>query len=445
MGNIGMEESDRLIELFNEKYNEDKIRFKTLPGVTEVWTPNKIVKLYECVSNDDDVTVLADELGIQKSAVTRKINTVDWDKFGEVLDHLCHIDKFGAIKYEAKEFQDRMHFREDIKERNKLITKEAFYSNLHKDVLEKCKGIALRPLPPVSLHRNTKNRTPEHVVLLLSDLHVGQEFTLEETGGINAYNIDVFYKRAESLQNTLMEIIDLHSSLYELPELHIFSLGDNVQGATMNGEWGGAYSSHISVTDQAVIAAKTLGQLIREWSRYFKKITFNGVIGNHGRAGPTKNSDPISASWDNVVYIALNGECSQLKNVSINWSKTWWDKQSVLGTEFLLVHGDYFGNSMNALLTANQKLADLIASIPGSTPFNVLCLGHFHSHTEIETSLGRIIVNGSFVGPDMYSLHQMRVGSRPTQTILGVHPRRGLTWKYCLDLDKGHKGDSFAH
>jgi hypothetical protein len=63
-------------------------------------------------------------------------------------------------------------------------------------------------------------------------------------------------------------------------------------------------------------------------------------------------------------------------------------------------------------------------------------MGHYHSHVEIETPTGAIIVNGSFVGSDIYSLQRMRTGSRPTQTIMGVHPVHGLTWKYNIDLDR---------
>src|SRR3989304_2152788 len=101
-----------------------------------------------------------------------------------------------------------------------------------------------------------------------------------------------------------------------MPELHIFARGDNVQGGGANGEWGSAYTGHISVTEQAVLASKTMAALIEDWSRYFKKVHFRGVVGNHGRGGVSKESDEVSASWDNVTYIALNGEVS--KNPKIN-------------------------------------------------------------------------------------------------------------------------------
>jgi len=431
--------AERIVKLFEEKFKQDPLRFKALPGVTSYWTPQKIVKLYAFTSNPcpelEEKQEFAESVGINSNNCTRKANLINWILFEETLEYLCSMSCEDAVKHEAKKEQVKQQTREKGKVRSKLITREAFYTNLEQRVLEACQNIKVE-LPPVTLNRAPKASEAEHVVLLLSDLHVGQEFRLEETGEINAYNIDIFKQRAANLKKALIEIVQLHSKLYKMPELHIFALGDNVQGGRLNGEWGGAYTGHYSVTDQAVIAAKTMGCLINEWSRYFQKIHFMGVVGNHGRGGVTKESDEVSANWDNVTYIALNGEMAHNPKVDVKWSKTWWSQINILGTEFMLVHGDYFTSSINALLTANQKLHDLVAGIHNAKPFNVLCTGHFHRYTEIETSMGRILVNGSFVGADMYSLHQMRAACRPTQTIFGVNGTHGITWRYPLDLEK---------
>jgi hypothetical protein len=53
--------------------------------------------------------------------------------------------------------------------------------------------------------------------------------------------------------------------------------------------------------------------------------------------------------------------------------------------------------------------------------------------------MGRIMVNGSFVGGDMHSMQHLRSNSRPTQTIFGIHPDHGVTWHYPLDLDRTRK------
>ena len=431
--------ADQIVKLFEEKYDDDPLRFKVLPGVTHQWTPQKMVKLYQFAALPDpepeEKMAFSKEIGINTNGITRKSNLTDWSAFETLLEDLVNMTPEEGVKFEAKKEVVKREAGARVKVRQKLVTREAFYSNLQAKILEAQKTVKVH-MPPVVLSHAPKFGVPEHVVLLVSDWHVGQEFTREETGQINAYNLDIFKQRAQNLQRALIEIVQLHSKLYELPELHIFGLGDNVQGARANGEWGSAYTGHISVTEQAVLASKTMAALINDWSRYFKKVHFRGVVGNHGRGGVSKESDEVSASWDNVTYIALNGELSSNPKVDVQWSKTWWDQVDILGTEFMLVHGDYFTNSLNAILTANQKLHDLVAGIPNAKPFNVLCTGHFHRYTEIETSMGRVVMNGSLVGADIYALHQMRAACKPTQTIFGVNPKHGMTWRYPLDLEK---------
>ena len=123
----------------------------------------------------------------------------------------------------------------------------------------------------------------------------------------------------------------------------------------------------------------------------------------------------------------------EFKNVYVDENNTWWRQIRINGTEFMIAHGDYIKGGVSGLIGEEQRLQSILPD--QGKPFNVLCLGHFHNHMEIETPRGKILVNGSFVGGDVHSLHQLKTKSRPTQTILGVHPVHGVTWKYTLDMD----------
>ena len=94
---------------------------------------------------------------------------------------------------------------------------------------------AVKALPEIhkpffpNLRKKTHN-TPEDVVLLLSDFHIGHEHTLEETGGLSEYNINIFKRRMSNLKFAIRDIFELHAQLYKLPNLHIMVLGDVVAG-----------------------------------------------------------------------------------------------------------------------------------------------------------------------------------------------------------------------
>jgi len=72
----------------------------------------------------------------------------------------------------------------------------------------------------------------------------------------------------------------------------------------------------------------------------------------------------------------------------------------------------------------------MIREIPDYT-----IIGHFHSAGEWSTNNGKIIVNGSFIGPDIFALKNLQRSSRAEQKIFGIHDKRGITWRYDIDLD----------
>jgi hypothetical protein len=433
----------KLHALFCEVEKEDRLRFVGLPGVTTNWSPAKMVLLYNYRANKDETTQqeIADVLGIDRSAVSRKDNGMNWYRFEQELEMLCSMTKEEAIKHAAT-FQSKKNDEKTAKkERQSLITREAFYADLKKSILEANKYIAIKTDVPPPVRPKGKNiSSPEHVVLLLSDMHVGLDFSAADTGGANAYNVDIMQRRMDGLKRGLASIYRIHSQAYSMPVLHIFALGDMVQGGNLQGEWGGAYNSpYVHLSRQAATVASSVGSLIEFSKSMFDQIDFVGVVGNHGRAGVSKNSDRVGANWDNQAYMFLGAKFENDPRVHIDYDMdTWWKSRSVLGTEFLLIHGDHMGNNPTSILQNNQKLQEIVLQTSGKS-FNILCLAHFHSHFEKETTMGRVIINGSFVGADIHSLHHMRAGSRPTQTILGVHPEHGMTWKYCLDLDKTEK------
>lgn len=441
-----------LSKMFFKKYKEDPARFDTLPGTTACWSSVKLVKLYIMASANMEADVveegeekqshleMAQELKVERSTLTKKINAMDWKNFEFRLSRLCVMSDEEFIEESAEEHKKACLVKAGLKIRKNNINRLSMMK-----FLEDTLGNSLEPskrlkFPPYKPQKHKKQNTPEHAVLLLSDLHVGLEFTKEETGGLNAYNIEIYKQRCLNLRQGVLEILDLHSRMYAIPELHVLCLGDCVQGTNMGGQWGPGYiSSTASITTQATICADSISDLLKTWSRYFRNVRFVGIAGNHGRAGAFKNSDKLDANWDNVVYGYVRRDMSEYKNVQVEFSSSWWQKKDINGTEFLMIHGDELKGSVNSIKNTEQKITSLIGSGPGEKQHEIFVAGHFHSHYEIETSNGRILLNGSFIGGDTYSMKSISVRSAPTQTILGVHPRHGMTWKYCLDLSTERK------
>jgi len=431
------QEAERLAKEFRDKFKEDRLRFRVLPGITPTWNPGRLVALFKYASDPNPTQEqVAQEIGVDRSAVSRKVRTMDWKGFKVALSRLCTMTKEEAIASEAERNTEKTLVKQEEKGRKLIVDRQSFYQRLLERILEENKETRIRtvPLPPRSRTRGISS--PEHVGLLLSDAHAGLGFSAEETGGINSFDNDILARRFEGLQRGIASIYAIHRKAYRLPCLHIFCLGDMVQGGNLNGEWGPAYNKEHLVA-QAQISANLVAETIVSVLRLFERVEFLGVVGNHGRAGVTKNSDRVGANWDNIVYILLKAMFKDNKRVDIRCDgDTWWASKNVLGTEFVLIHGDNIAGlgTLSALKALNQKLQDIVSKQTGRG-FNVLCLGHYHTFQETETTTGRILVNGSFVGADMHSLQHMQAGGKATQTIFGVHAQHGITWKYNIDLD----------
>jgi predicted phosphodiesterase len=267
---------------------------------------------------------------------------------------------------------------------------------------------------------------------MLSDCHVGLEYSLEETGGVSEYNVNIFEQRMKKLTVGLTDIVELHSQLYSLPTLHIFCLGDIVAGMNDAGAWSSTYINS-TIWDQVIKGYEAISDAIYYWLGLFENIKFYGVIGNHARAA-SKGIEKEYVNWDYVCYNYLKLRFQNNDRVQFVIPKTWWIKEKIRNHKFLMVHGDDVrpsGSHLSSLNTLSEKMVGIIKEIPDYT-----LAGHFHNSGEWETNNGRVILNGAFTGGDMYSLKNLQLKSRPCQRVFGIHDKRGITWSYNLHLDK---------
>jgi len=427
---------DLLMGEFKKQYEDDPCRFEDLPGLSPSWDPRRLVALLGLhrTSPDMDPEEMAAIVRTNPASVSRKLKAVDWDKLEARLQKLCSPKgKESCEDDKAENYRYRALAKSALKGDNKRVDVNAWLKELQEEILEYVAPVERQKPLVIAPHKT--NGTPEHAVLLMSDAHVGLHFTKEETGGLNEYSLGIFQERARNLCKSVIDIVELHSKMYPIPELHVLCLGDMVQGSNLGGEWGPAYIRE-HVVDQVKYSADSISSCLATWSRMFKKVHFHGIIGNHGRAGINKSSDNFAANFDNIVYTIVEGRMALHPNVFVHNERSWWGRKDINGADFVYTHGDYFkGSNLANLSRAEKGIQALIGSKKDGKLFDVLCIGHFHTFAEQETSQGQVIVNGSFIGGDIHSMSHLALTSRPTQTIMGVHPKNGVTWTYHLDMD----------
>jgi predicted phosphodiesterase len=278
--------------------------------------------------------------------------------------------------------------------------------------------------------KNVQHKGSEEVGLLLSDLHIGHTHNEEETGGLSRYCIDIFRKRMRKLEKKVSDIYELHSMLYKIPTLHVFCLGDIVDGMNESGSWSPVYIN-TSIYDQFTIGFEEISRTLEYFLSIFKKVVFYGVRGNHGRVAKV-GSEKDYANWDNLCYEMLKHKFANNGRLEFRLTKSWFLSARIKGHNFLLTHGDDLRKASSAVRSLESFAADM-AGMTRVHPDFTLC-GHFHQAAEQSTNFGKVIVNGSFVGGDVYSIKNLQKMTIPEQKIFGINDTHGITWRYDLDL-----------
>jgi len=386
------------------------------------WTLEEEALLYELKWNGLTYAIISSQLGRSIYSCEKKYRNTDWTKkpFYDTAKRRLRDNYKQALV-------DKVSSAKDQKLHASVLQSEILADRLESVVVS---------LPRVnktvykrSENKNKTKHLPEDVGLIISDAHIGHHHTLEETGGLSEYNLDIFKSRVEFLKSTTADIVELHSKLYDLPNLHIFCPGDMVAGMNSTGAWSATYIN-MCILDQAVEGAEALADMIYYWLGLFDNIYFYGVYGNHGRAAP-RGIEKEYVNWDYITYKFLEAKFSQNPRVKFVIPKAWWSMQTIRNHKFLLIHGEDVRGStaIRGLSTYTDHMIGIIKDIP-----EYVIAGHFHSAAELSTNYGRLILNGSFIGGEIYSLKDLQKSSKPEQKIFGIHDRRGLTWMYNIDL-----------
>ena len=68
--------------------------------------------------------------------------------------------------------------------------------------------------------------------------------------------------------------------------------------------------------------------------------------------------------------------------------------------------------------------------------FNYAFGGHFHKRSQSEvTRRFEYFMSGSLVSDDEWALKKLGVSASPSAWAMGMNPKRGITWRYALEVD----------
>lgn len=286
--------------------------------------------------------------------------------------------------------------------------------------------------------------TPQPAIALFSDLHYGSRIDPRATGGLAEYNIDIARERLTRWRNALLRFHQLDSLAIEVPRLHIFALGDDIEG---HGKMfpTQAFQMDTNVFFQQLGFVTDMTEVILSLLERYPRVSIYKVYGNHGRvANSSKESygpDNLELmAWEHIadrVRAQAGGEWSTSPLTGIH-SLTGGLVDFHISRSFFLMaeieeqliyarHGHMIGG-LTRTYTGAQDNKFRMNSIVGKV-INYMFKAHLHEAQEAEGEIGgQVIQNGCFVGPSLLSVEMNRASaSLPSQELYLLHPRKGLT------------------
>lgn len=394
-----------------------------ISGTSKSWTEEQLEILWELRRNATPYKLIALELGRTIESCSSKYSSTIWSQKPYVQRSSLKLKT-----HHAKNSKIREAIARSLERR---LDKQHIAAEIISDTIREVVVPYSKVDSPVYKPRKKESSGDEEVVLVLSDIHIGAYHTLEETGGLSEFNEDILARRMMNLMYAIRDIYEIHSKLYKLPAMHIVCLGDVVAGDNASGEWSQNYINMV-ITDQVFKGYRIISDMIKYWLGMFPKVKFYGVRGNHGRIS-SRGIEKDHVNWDVVCYNFLERVFENNDQVEFVCPKSWWIMEKIKGHNFLMVHGeDIKSKSMpiKGLLDFQKEMSGIVREFPDYT-----LAGHFHNSAELTTNHGRVIINGSVVGSDIYALKDVHAKSSPEQTVFGVHNKHGMTWKYNINLD----------
>lgn len=288
-----------------------------------------------------------------------------------------------------------------------------------------------QPKSPAWLHDRRKFSYHHGIpTLFLSDIHYGEVVHPHEVFGCNEFNSRICVERVRRVIDATIHLTHGILRRPQFPGIVLALGGDNINGALRDEALA---SNDKPIFRQAIDVADLLHSSIQKLLKVYKRVRVIGVPGNHGR-GTMKPWAGFYAetNLDWLVYQMLERFfANEVKSGAITFltpparDVTY----AVAGRRFRLTHGDQFrgGDSiigpLGPVTRGDNKKRTMALTLPTvAEEYDTLLVGHFHRLYHHDN----LIMNGSIIGFNAYSLQNNFSFEYPKQSLFLTHEKYGI-------------------
>jgi len=320
----------------------------------------------------------------------------------------------------SNESELRLSYNKLLSEYNKIKTKsDDLAGAIYRAVKEDIASVKYVPVNKPKIERASKGE--EVAVAVLADWQLAKVTP--------DYNSQVCEERINLFAEKVIQLTEIQRKDHPVKELRIWALGDIIEGELIfPGQSflvdGGLYRQ---IT---VDGPRIMKNFINKMLENFEKVTFVGVIGNHGSIGgrARRDHDP-ETNGDRMLYRITQLMFEKEKRIEFKipdgrGERHWYAIDKIGNYKAMLCHGDQFG-SLSAFHSFQKKAYGWkIGAL--NEDFDDIFIGHFHTPTKMTFNTVQLRISGSPESVNTYAAEVLAAAGRPSQSLYFVHPEKGI-------------------
>lgn len=281
-----------------------------------------------------------------------------------------------------------------------------------------------------TIKNSSKHKTSETAVAVFADWQLGKVTP--------DYSSSVLEQRIEQYTEKLIEITEIQRMDHNVDDLHVWLLGDIVEGEEIFP--GQAHLIDSGLYRQVGInGPRILGKFLTTALENFKRVHVVGVIGNHGAVGGKmrKQHDP-ETNMDRLLYKIVELMFDKEDRITFNipdgvGERNWYAVDNIGSYGSLLIHGDQLPSPTSYHGYYKKVMGWKDGAI--TEHFDDVFMGHYHQQFKMTIGSTMLRISGSPESHNTYAQEFFSSMSRPCQHLMYIHPEHGVTSEYSIWLD----------
>jgi hypothetical protein len=373
---------------------------------------DQAIEVCRAVENEGTVVAAARALGISRGGVEQRLRTA-LNEYG-LAPGACPADDESAERVRELEVALR------TMKQNELTT-----DYVKRQILKLASAAEKSQSPEWAIRAQRGKKLPGVPVALWSDWHVGEIVDPAQVNGVNAFDMQIFERRARKLVERTIYLLRHHVVNPEYPGI-VVNLGGDMLTGDIHEELTAtnAKPTLAALLDLHGVLKWALKSLADEFGRVFVPC----VPGNHGRLSKKPRAkDRAFTNLDWLLYQFLAKAFEADDRITFHIPDGPDALYNVCGHRYLLTHGDQFRGgdgiigAIGPITRGNQKKQARNSAI--NLDYDTMLLGHWHQYMPLH----RTLVNGSLKGYDEYANQNNFGYEPPIQALWLTHPEHGIT------------------